>query len=236
LPETSHNANLGARAEHRFDGWLGQWSLEASGFWRETRDMIVRLPSPDRVHSIHQNVFSVRVLGVDGLLRWSSPRELVTVEGNTTLQDLRNVSDEGPFAAFEGKRVPNRPWLFANGTATLNVPDLAGTGGILSLSWTSHYVGDFRPGWEGTTPADARQRVPTQLIHDLGVGYAAQGSCTVNATLDLLNVTDAAAFELLGVQKPGRSAFFKLTVCWTGSGDTASPVLGLERDLPMVTP
>ncbi len=216
-PESSHNGNLSAQAAHRFPGWLGQWSLEASGFWRQTRDMIVRLPSPDRVHSVHQNVFSVRVLGVDGLLRWAAPSELVTLEGNATVQDLRNVSDSGPFVAFRGDRVPNRPWLFANGTATLNLADVAAGGDRLSLSWASHFVGDFRPGWEGTTPADARQQVPDQLIHDLSIGYSVRATCSIDATLDLLNVTDADAFELRGVQKPGRAAFFKLTACWAGA-------------------
>jgi vitamin B12 transporter len=216
-PESSHNGNIGAQVEQRFPGWLGQWSIEASGFWRHTRDMIVRLPSPDRVHSVHQNVFAVRVLGVDGLLRWSAPNELVTLEGNATLQDLRNVSDSGPFVAFQGDRVPNRPWLFANGTAALNVSDAVTGGDRLSLSWAIHFVGNFQPGWEGTTPADARQQVPDQLIHDLSIGYSMRASCSIDATLDLLNVTDADAFEVLGVQKPGRAAFFKLTACWTGA-------------------
>ncbi|HWO09805.1 MAG TPA: TonB-dependent siderophore myxochelin receptor MxcH, partial [Polyangiaceae bacterium] len=215
-PETSHNGNLSLRVE-RDGSPLGQLSFEAAGFWRQTSGMIVRLPSPDRVHSVHQNVFSVRVVGVDGQLAWVAPGEIFRLEGNATLQDQRNVSDQGPFATFEGQRVPNRPWLFANGTATLSAHSLATAGDELSLSWASHFVGEFRPGWEDAAAADARDQIPSQLLHDLAIGYSVSGPYDIHATLDLLNVADSAAYDVLGVQKPGRAAFFKLTACWACS-------------------
>lgn len=215
-PETSHNGNVSLRADREI-ARVGQVSFEASGFWRQTNGMIVQLPAPDRVHSVHQNVFSVRVLGVDGQLSWIAPGEIFRLEGNATLQDQRNISDEGPFATFEGQRVPNRPWLFANGVATVAAHGLAAAGDELALSWSTHFVGDFRPGWEDAGAADEREQVPSQLLHDISVAYSVSGPYDVHATLDLLNVTDSSAYDVLGVQKPGRAAFFKLTACWACS-------------------
>lgn len=213
-PETSHNANLGAL----FEGTLGELgggvAVEASGFIRYTEGMIVQLIADDRVHSIHQNVFTVRTLGTDGMVRWISSGEWLTLQANGTYLDQRNASTEGPFASFRGQRVPNRPWLFANTSAVLRLDRVASDADRLSLSWATRFVRSFLPGWDDSNGRDDARRIPTQLVHSAGVEYLVSGPYTVAASLDLSNLTDERVYDVLGVQRPGRAAFFKMTGCW----------------------
>jgi hypothetical protein len=41
-----------------------------------------------------------------------------------------------------------------------------------------------------------------------------RGPYTLSASLDLSNLTNERVYDVLGVQRPGRAAFFKLTACW----------------------
>lgn len=211
-PESSHNANLGALLEQR----VGAHELtgELSGFLRDASDMIVELATADRVHSIHQNVFSVRTVGVDGMLRWESPARLLTLQVNATWQDQRNVSERGAFAPFDGQRVPNRPWLFANTLAMLHLPGVGASNAALDLAYYARYVHDFRPGWADTGALNQRETIPDQLLHSVEVSYSLRGPWALDLALDVQNLTDARAYDVLGVQKPGRAAFFKVGACW----------------------
>jgi hypothetical protein len=42
------------------------------------------------------------------------------------------------------------------------------------------------------------------------------GPWTVDAALDLSNLTNERVFDVLGVQRPGRAAFFKMTIGRSG--------------------
>lgn len=213
-PETSHNANASVLLERELPRRAGALSFEPAAFVRRTEAMIVRLLAQDRVHSIHQNVFSVSTYGVDGALRWTSPRRYVTLGANATWQDQRNASESGPFAPFVGQRVPNRPWLFANGSAELRLPGVAAPNAELVLSWVTHFVHEFLPGWEDTTALDDANRIPDQLTHALGLVYTVRNPWSISCAMDVTNLTNARAFDVLGVQKPGRAAYFKLTFGW----------------------
>jgi vitamin B12 transporter len=223
-PETGHNANVGALAQLSSERGLGSLSIEGTGFLRYTEDMVVRLLAQDRIHSIHQNVSTARTIGVDGMAQWVSARRLVTLQANVTWQDQRNQSDLGAFAPFEGERIPNRPWLFANASASLRLPQLGAPNAELSLSWVTRYVHEFLAGWEGTATADDNSRIPAQLTHSIGAVYSVFSPWTVEAALDLANVTNERVYDVLGVQRPGRAAFFKLTIGWSRA-DAAKPPL-----------
>lgn len=211
-PESSHNANLGVLSELP----LGEHLLagEITGFLRDTEDMIVELATADRVHSIHQNVFSVRTLGVDGMLRWASPARLVTLQANGTWQDQRNVSERGAFAPFNRQRVPNRPWLFANTLAMLHLAGFGSSNAALDVAYYTRYVHGFLPGWADTGAVNPREVIPDQLLHSVEVSYSLDGPWRLDVALDLQNLTDARAYDVLGVQKPGRATFVKVGVCW----------------------
>jgi vitamin B12 transporter len=221
-PETGHNANIGVLIETDPAFGAGGVSLEASGFLRHTERMVVRLLAEDRVHSIHQNVGTAQTLGLDGVARWTTPLRLLTLQVNATWQDQRNRSERGAFTAFDGQRIPNRPWLFANGSATLRFPELGAAAAELSLSWITRYVQAFRAGWEQGA-GDETNRIPAQLTHAASALYSLAGPWTLDFALDLSNVTNARVFDVLGVQRPGRAAFFKITIGWTQREGTAPP-------------
>lgn len=228
-PETGHNANAGVSIETTPGAGLGSVSLAASGFLRHTERMVVRLLAEDRIHSIHQNVGTAQTLGIDGVTRWTSPLRLLTLQLNATWQDQRNRSERGAFTSFDGQRIPNRPWLFANGSATLRLPALGGANAELSLSWITRYVHDFRAGWEQGA-GDQTNRIPSQLTHSLGAVYSVAGPWMLDFALDLSNVTNERVFDVLGVQRPGRAAFFKMTIGWSQREGQGPPLAATEMN------
>jgi outer membrane cobalamin receptor len=207
-PETSHNVNLGARAE--VDGPAGELGSELTLFARVADDLIILL-GDDRSFT-HQNVWSARVLGVEGTAAWVAPREIATVEVAATIQDIRNASSEGTFGAFEGDRIPNRPWLFGSASLSTTARDLVLGRDALTLFGSTRYVHDFFRGWESLGRRDSKQVVASQLVHGLGVSYELDTAAgDVVTTLELQNLTDAHVFDSYGVQRPGRALFLKLT-------------------------
>jgi hypothetical protein len=223
-PETSHNGNLSLRLVAALPHRLGQLTVEAAGFVRRTSDLIVRLPAGDRVHGRFQNVVDVSTLGSDAALQWRSPGRRLGFDVNATWLDMRNASERGAFAPFYGQRMPNRPWLFANASWVFSAPNLAVARDELQLTFSTRYVHAFAPDWSGGDSDQTIGAVPTQLVHDLSLVYSLRTSPAIDFALDLYNVSDTRAFDAYGVQKPGRAAYFKVTVCWAcvGASSTAT--------------
>ena len=216
-PESSHNANLGMLAQRVLPEELGELWFEATGFLRHSENMIADMMAQDLRHLVYRNVSDVRTIGVDGTLSWLSPGQWLGVRANATWQDMRNRSDDGVFAPFARYRMPNRPWLFANASLALRVPGLGTPNAVLRFVWNTRYVHEFWASWE-TSERDDRHLVPSQLTHALGLVYTVVGaSFRIDFAFDLSNLTDARVADVLGIQKPGRAAFFKINVCWACS-------------------
>lgn len=206
-PETSHNANLGIHLD-RESGW-GSFGGEVGGFARFADDLIILLGT-DRVFS-YQNVYAARILGVEGTVGWVAPGERATLEASATYQDIRNASSEGTFGAFDGDRIPNRPWLLGSVTGSVRHRGILGARDELSLFGTSRYVHSFYRGWESLGVRDSKQVVASQLVHGAGITYATRGAQPVTLTVEVQNLTDERAFDSFGVQKPGRGYYLKLS-------------------------
>jgi vitamin B12 transporter len=206
-PERSHNANLGGRYED--EGRLGTLGAEVNLFARLADQLIVLL-GDDRYFT-YLNVFAARILGVEGAASWVNRKGWLGVEGTFTVQDIRNASSDGTFEAFEGDRIPNRPWLLAAATGTARKKGLVRDGDELVLFASSRYVHEFFRGWESAGLRAFKQVVPTQLVHGVGITYAARGLTPVVTTLEIQNLTDARAFDSFGAQRPGRAIFLKLS-------------------------
>lgn len=206
-PETSHNANLGARVED--DGRRGAVSGEVNLFARLADGLIILL-GDDRYFT-HQNVWQARILGVEGSGGWVAPGEWASVEASLTFQDIRNASREGTFGAYQGDRIPNRPWLLGSLGATARTRDLVRAGDELAAFASSRYVHEFFRGWESLGLREFKQVVPSQLVHGAGVTYALRGVTPIVTTLEVQNLTDARVFDSFGVQKPGRAVFVKIS-------------------------
>lgn len=206
-PERSHNLNAGARYQRTGD--RGELAVEGNLFARLADRMIVLL-GDDRFF-MYQNVFSARIVGVEGTAAWASPGGRATLDGTVTVQDLRNVSDQGTFGAYAGDRIPNRPWLLGSVAGSLRTRDLARRNDELIVFAASRYVREFFRSWESAGLREFKQVVPSQLVHTVGVTYAARGSRPVVTTVELQNLTDARVYDSYGVQRPGRAVFVKLS-------------------------
>jgi vitamin B12 transporter len=207
-PERSHNVNL-ELALSLPETPAGAFRGSVLGFGRLVDDFIQ--PVGREGYFTYQNVIEARSLGVAGAAGWTSPGRLLSLDGNVTYQDFRNTSTEGPFAEFEGQRLPNLPHLLANGSARFLWTGLASTDDELSLSWNTRYVHSFFRSWEDLGTADSKQAIEAQLLHSLALTYVTRtAGTTLSWTVDVQNLTDADAFDFVGVQRPGRSIFAKL--------------------------
>lgn len=200
-PEHSHNANLGLQLARE------PFRLEMAAFARLADQLIVLLGNERNL--MYQNVFAARIVGLESSAGWSIPWASVT--GGATLQDVRNASSDGTFAAFEGDRIPNRPWLFASLQGMVRRRDLVRDDDELALFATSRFVYEFYRAWESQGLRQFKQIVPTQLVHSVGITYAARGITSLAFTLEVQNVTDAQAYDSYGVQRSGRALSFKVT-------------------------
>ncbi|WP_437587948.1 TonB-dependent siderophore myxochelin receptor MxcH [Sorangium sp. So ce1000] len=208
-PETSHNVNLGLTLDAR-ETPAGAFRATANSFLRETEQLILLLGS-DRVRK-YENVFGARSLGVEGSVGWTSPGEYLALDGNVTYLDFRNTSSEGTFGDFEGDRIPNRPYLFANGAARLQLRRVFAPEDEVALTWNVRYVHEYFRSWESVGWRERKQVIPSQLVHSAGLGYVARrGQASLSTTLEVQNLTDEPVFDYFGTQRPGRSFYIKTT-------------------------
>ncbi len=212
-PETSHNLNLGTHLELRRTP-AGAFTLGLEGSLRQADRLIVLLGG-ERLLS-HQNVFAARALGLDASLSWAAPTRWLFVDAGGTLQDVRNRSKDGPFAAFFGDRIPHRPWLFGSLEARAVIRDLPMAQGQLEPFYSLRYVHEFERSWSSVGAAGPRQRVPAQLGQHAGLSYRQRHASYHSVlTLELENLTDAPLYDVYGVTRPGRA--IKLT--WSAEID-----------------
>ncbi|EPX58945.1 TonB-dependent receptor [Cystobacter fuscus DSM 2262] len=209
-PERSHNFNLELALDAP-DSRVGALRASVVGFGR-LADQLITLVGREGYFT-YQNVFSARSLGAAGSAGWTSPGQYLSLDGNVTWQDLRNTSREGAFGGFTGKRIPNRPYLQANGTARLQASGLMSARDELSLTWHVRYVHTFSRAWEGVGLVNPDLQIPSQLLQSLALSYVTRAwNWTMGWTVDVQNLTDTPAYDFFGVQRPGRSIFAKLTV------------------------
>lgn len=208
-PEHSQNANLGLTV----DGWRtrrGEVRADLNGFFRQASDLIVLLPGSDTAK--YANVNTARSMGVEASSGWTSPRGWLALDGNVTWQSLRNVSSTGTFGAFDGDRIPNRPWLFANLAARLQKADVSALGDDLAFTYRLRYVHEYFRSWESLGQRQYKQVIPAQTTHDLVLTYAtgAPGKLRQTWSLEADNVTDSKVYDFYGVQRPGRAFYAKV--------------------------
>jgi vitamin B12 transporter len=207
LPELSHNLNLGLAGELK-SARAGALRGELNGFLRETSDLIRRTGAA--LYYSHDNVAEARTVGVEVAARFAIPQDYLALDVAATLQDSRNRSSSGPYAAQRGDRIPNRPYAFGNATLTARVPDLVVSGDALTFSWNSRYVHEFFRTWESLGARASKPTIASQLVHTAGATYEVLGQQRLLAsTIELQNLSDEATYDFFGVQRPGRAAFFK---------------------------
>jgi vitamin B12 transporter len=208
-PEVSHNVNLevDARSPERP---YGVFHGNVNGFLREVDNLIQLVGAVQS--QVYQNVYRARSRGLEVQGDWTAAGGWLTLAGNTTYVNFRNTSDKGAFAQYPGDRIPNRPYLFANGSAKLTLEEFVQPRDELSLIWASRYVHGFYKGFESNGLQSTKLEIPAQLVHSLALIYAVRRAARVlTMSVEAQNLTDAQVFDFFGVPRPGRAVYFKMT-------------------------
>ena len=189
----------------------GTWRSEINLFLRDAENLIVLLGA-DQFFT-YQNVFGAISQGIEGSVGWTSPDGLISLDGNFTWLDFRNNSSGGTFGDFDGDRIPNRPYEFANASARMNWYGVISDYDEISLALHTRYVHEFFRGWESVGLRQFKDTVPSQTTHSLGFIYKLDlESATLNFSAEVQNLTDKKAFDFFGVERPGRSYNLKFTL------------------------
>lgn len=207
-PEVSHNVNAGPRLELSRTA-AGDFVLEVSAFYRDSDHLVVLLGN-DRSFT-YQNVYRARSKGLENAASWSSPRRRLSLDATLTWLDQRNASGDGTFGAFEGDRIPNRPYLTAAWGSRLRFAGFPGSDDTLEPYYNGRYVHSFFRGWESQGLREYKQLVDAQIVHSAGVTWSvceSLGRFTSTAEID--NLSGAQVFDNFGVERPGRAFYLKL--------------------------
>lgn len=210
-PERSHNANLELKYTQPASA-RSKWFVQSNIFLRKTQDLILLIPATDRTN-IYQNVFEANSTGVELSGGWADNSNRLDITFNTTYQEYYNNSDEGAFEAFKGDRIPNTPYLFANNSIRYAVMDNKfQKNDQLSVFLTGRYVHEFFRSWESAGLIQFKKVIPSQFVQNAGLTYKLPTKTIRWAlTAEVQNLSNAKVFDFLGVQKPGRAFYIKLT-------------------------
>lgn len=211
LPEQSHNLNVSALLDFPFES-EGRFRVTANLFLREMHQLVIRTQEGGLAQR-YGNVFGASSQGVEGSAAWTSAQRLVGFDANITYQEVRNTSTEGVFGSFEGQRIPNRPYFFANASAHFTIGPLAAAHDELAVSWHSRYVKGFFRSWELIGLRESKLLVPDQLVHSVSLVYFLdRKSFTFSSSLEIQNVSNERVFDVFGAQRPGREFLIKTTL------------------------
>ncbi|XXX76171.1 TonB-dependent siderophore myxochelin receptor MxcH [Sorangium sp. So ce134] len=208
-PEVSHNANLGPRLELRRTRF-GDFTLDINAFLRDSDRLIVLLGN-ERSFTYY-NIYKARGMGLESASSWVSPGRHVRLDGMLTWQDVRNDSEEGPFVACRGDRIPNRPYLFGSWNARLRFAGMPSSLDAIEPFYGGRYVHEFFRGWECHGDPQHKMTVDAQVTQNAGVSWiTSRAFARVTSTFEVDNIADAKVFDNFGVQRPGRAFYVKVT-------------------------
>jgi len=182
---------------------------ELTGFYRDVKDLIYLPPSP--FYSRYENLLNLRTAGVEGSVKYIVSKR-ITANGNFTYQDLRNQSDisNSPIdnGRYKNSRMPNVPYLFANGSIMYNHKDIFKSGNGLQLWYTLNYTHEFFLYWAEDGDRELKNRLPSQWLHGAGISLALHEG--VSLAFETTNITNARTYDNFRVQLPGRAFSFKI--------------------------
>jgi len=209
--ENSDNYNLNIA----FNGTVGRRHFiyaDAGFLLRNTKDYIRRVTESlsNKYFATHINHGYVRNTGFNGEVRYDYSH-LLTAGVNVTWQNIRDNEKATMSSAQSttyGARIPNIPYLFANGDAELHLRDFVRKRNHLTFGYTANYVHDF-PLYSERHGASGKKTVPTQFSHDATVSYTVANG-RYNVALECRNLTDARLYDNFSLQKPGRAFYVKL--------------------------
>lgn len=206
-PERSHNVNLSAKLKSNLTN-KAYLNVELNAFLRQVEDFIQLLGTNN--FFVHRNIANVSSRGLELSSRWSSPGKRMELEATGTYISYINSAETGPFVAFEGDRLPNRPYLFASTSGRYSFKNLLSENEDLVLFVNMRFVNQFFRSWESVGRRDSKQVIPSQFTQNFGLTYTTLlKNQRLSFTAEMQNVSNAEVFDFFGVQRPGRAFYMK---------------------------
>lgn len=200
-PENSNNFNFGAyykfvlQEDHSI-------SVEANGFFRDSKDFILLLPGG--VFSTYSNVGKVQITGFDTDVKYNYKDFNASLNASYT----NSINKDKSSSAYLD-RLPNQPWLFANGSLGYGKQDVFGKDTKIQIDWNSQYIHWFYLTWPSKAFEAGKSRIPTQFIQNASLSYSMKNG-KYNVSLDCMNIFDTEAYDNYKLQKAGRAFYVKL--------------------------
>ena len=218
-PENSDNLNLSVSLSQGF-GREKQHNIyvEAGAIFRSTNDYIQRNivdVSGGKVAASYINYGKVRTWGVNLSARYSFGRWL-SVGGNVTYSDVRDnmkiaIGTVSMPNLGYGDRMPNIPYLFADGDVTFTWHDCIKPGNRLTISYDNQYLHGFYYYSSRIGTNRSEYMVPSQFSHNVSIGYSLSGG-KYNISVECRNLTDEKLYDNFSLQKAGRAFYAKLRI------------------------
>lgn len=210
-PETSNNFNLGLNYAFSIDD-RHHFMAGVTGIYRKADDFIYFRLNANQAKIVADNLNGVSNLGAEAELRYSF-KQLLVLEANATYQDIRNMMKYEPgyngISAVYKDRIPNIPFLYGHGSASLFLNDVLTKGDKLSFGYNLLYVYAFYLYWPSRGSRSDKYDVPTQLAQDINMVYTLKNG-RYNIAFECRNLTDERLYDNFSLQKPGRSFTLKL--------------------------
>lgn len=207
VPETSYNLNFRRTYRNIFKKDI-VWGFNGNFFLREIDDLIFAFIIG--YSGSFDNVSSARSSGMEIGGSWVNDIPGIVINANATYINYINTSKTGQLKSFKEGRLPNQPYLYANGNINYRLKNIYLLQDTLTFFTSSHYIYGFFVGWESAGLQYFKLKSPNQLIRNTEVTYNFEFSNLTNSlTAEVQNVTNSKVFDFFGVQRTGRSVFMK---------------------------
>ncbi|PWK77253.1 outer membrane cobalamin receptor [Mucilaginibacter oryzae] len=204
VPETSHNVNTGITAAFPLTGF------SLNGFYR-LADHLIYAP-PSTFFLLYQNLLKAQFTGAEAEY-WLKPWRGWRLDLNATYQNIINRSPAGNSGdadnRHDGLRLPNIPFLFANGQLLWNHEHAFQPADRFSAWLQGSYVHWYYLYWANDGDASTKAIIPTQFTATAGISYAFARD-RYALSMEVKNLTDGKVYDNYSVQLPGRSFHLKL--------------------------
>lgn len=207
-PERSTAFNIGAMYD-KTTARNNRFQIEINGFYQYLENMI-RFTG-GALQNRYKNFGKMHSLGAETEVKWDAAKWLY-LWGNVTYQDLRDVRELTPGTQNRNPtymdRMPNIPWLFANGGIELHRENLFGgnaqnTRLFGDCSFIEEYFHDFEQS------IFQEKRIPRSLTFNAGLEHSLKNQRII-ISVWANNITNARVMSEFNRPLPGRNFGVKL--------------------------
>lgn len=212
-PEESNNLNYGAYYNHIFgDQYI---KMDASMFYRKSKNYISSVVLDDNIHSQSQNFPGIKLNGFEAEAKYGY-KDIFSLAVNGSYDRARDDykytdATQSQISLTYKEQLPNRPWVYGNADVMLAKRDLFGKNTRIQFNYIYQYVHWFYLTWEKLGEAGSLNFVPTQTIHNAVVTYSWRQD-RYNLSFEARNITNELAYDNYRLQKPGRAFYLKFRV------------------------